>query len=51
MLDGAQLKGTVRGFDSFTVILDDDGGASQMIYKHAIASVVHQGGGIFEKRA
>ena len=51
MLDGAQLKGTVRGFDSFTVILDDDGGASQMIYKHAIASVVHQGGGIFENRA
>ena len=33
MLDGAQLKGTVRGFDSFTVILDDDGGASQVIYK------------------
>ena len=51
MVDGQRLAGTVRGFDSFTVILDDEEGMSQMIYKHAIASVIQKYGGAFEKRA
>ena len=51
MLDGELVRGIVRGFDSFTVILDADTGTSEMIYKHAIASVVHHGTAVFEKRA
>ena len=37
---GVQLKGMVKGFDAFTVILDSQGKPPQLIYKHAIASVV-----------
>ena len=50
LMNGFQLRGVITGFDSFVVVLVSDG-KQQMIYKHAIASVVHQGGGIFEKRA
>lgn len=42
MLDGLELDGTVRGFDSFTVILDCSDGTQQMLYKHAIAAVQQQ---------
>lgn len=38
LVNGFQLKGTVKGFDNFTVILDFDG-KSQMIYKHAISTI------------
>lgn len=37
---GHQLKGNVRGFDAFTVLLDSPGKPTQLVYKHAIASVV-----------
>jgi host factor-I protein len=40
LVGGVQLKGLVRGFDSFTVLLDSPGKPTQIIYKHAIASVV-----------
>lgn len=39
LVNGFQLKGVVRGFDNFTVILDADG-KQQMIYKHAISTIV-----------
>ncbi|WP_258360491.1 RNA chaperone Hfq [Moorella sulfitireducens (nom. illeg.)] len=39
LVNGFQLKGIVRGFDNFTVILDADG-KQQMIYKHAISTVM-----------
>jgi len=39
LVNGFQLKGLVRGFDNFTVILDADG-KQQMIYKHAISTIV-----------
>ena len=38
LVNGFQLKGNVRGFDSFTVILESMG-TQQMIYKHAISTV------------
>lgn len=38
LINGFQLKGTVRGFDNFTVILDSDGKQS-MVYKHAISTI------------
>ncbi len=39
LMNGFQLRGVIRAFDGFTVILDSDG-KQQMIYKHAISTVV-----------
>ena len=33
------VHGIVRGFDGFTVVLDSDG-KQQLIYKHAISTIV-----------
>jgi host factor-I protein len=38
LVNGVQLKGQVRGFDNFTVILESDG-RTQMVYKHAISTI------------
>ena len=34
----AVLRGVLRAFDSFTVVLDSDG-KQQLIYKHAISTI------------
>lgn len=39
LMNGFQLRGVVTGFDSFTVVLDTDG-KQQLIYKHAISTIV-----------
>ena len=39
LMNGFQLRGVVRGFDGFTVVLDSDG-KQQLIYKHAISPIV-----------
>lgn len=39
LVNGVQLKGIVKGFDSFTVVLDSDG-KQQLVYKHAISTVL-----------
>lgn len=39
LINGFQLKGTVTGFDSFTVMLDSDG-KQDLIYKHAISTIM-----------
>lgn len=39
LVNGFQLKGTLRGFDNFTVILESEG-KQQMVYKHAISTVM-----------
>ena len=51
LMNGFQLHGVVKGFDGFTVVLDSEG-RQQLIYKHAISTVVppkpiafEQGGG------
>ena len=38
LTNGFQLKGLVRGFDNFTVVLDTDG-RQQLVYKHAISTI------------
>ncbi|WP_027632129.1 RNA chaperone Hfq [Clostridium hydrogeniformans] len=38
LTNGFQLKGFVKGFDSFTVVLDCDG-RQMLIYKHAISTI------------
>lgn len=39
LTNGFQLKGNVRGFDNFIVILEAEG-KQQMIYKHAISTII-----------
>ena len=39
LMNGFQLRGVVRSFDSFVVLIDADG-RQQMIYKHAISTIV-----------
>ena len=39
LMNGFQLKGIVRGFDSFVVLVESEG-KQQMIFKHAISTVV-----------
>lgn len=38
LTNGFQLKGMVKGFDNFTVVLDTDG-KQQLVYKHAISTI------------
>jgi host factor-I protein len=42
LVNGFQLRGEVRGYDPFVVVLYADG-KQQMVYKHAISTIVpHQ---------
>jgi host factor-I protein len=41
LVNGKTLRGIVKGFDNFTVILNSRGG-QHLIYKHAIAQLVTQ---------
>ena len=38
LLNGFQLKGIVKGFDNFTVILDCDN-KQMLIYKHSMSTI------------
>jgi host factor-I protein len=38
LTNGFQLKGIVKGFDNFTVVLETDG-KQQLVYKHAISTI------------
>ena len=39
LMNGFQMRGVITGFDAFVVILDSDG-KQQVIYKHAISTIV-----------
>jgi host factor-I protein len=39
LTNGFQFKGIVKGFDNFTVVIDCDG-KQQLVYKHAISTIV-----------
>ena len=39
LMNGFQMRGVITGFDSFVVILESDG-KQQMLYKHAISTIV-----------
>jgi len=39
LVNGAEVRGVVKGFDSFTVVIEGDE-RPQMVYKHAIAALV-----------
>lgn len=39
LVSGYQIRGQVKGFDNYTIIMDSDG-KQQMIYKHAISTMI-----------
>lgn len=39
LVNGYQIKGLVKGFDNYTLVLDSEG-KQQLIYKHAISTIV-----------
>ena len=41
LITGKRLMGTVVAHDKFTISLEDKSGAVQLVYKHAISTVVH----------
>ena len=38
LTNGFQLRGMVKGFDNFTVLIDCEG-KQQLVYKHAISTI------------
>ncbi len=38
LVNGFQIRGLVRGFDNFTVIIEAEG-KQQLVYKHAISTI------------
>lgn len=38
LVNGFQIRGLVRGFDNFTVIIENEG-RQQLVYKHAISTI------------
>ena len=41
LVNGYQIKGSVKSFDNFTVLLEVDG-KQQLIYKHAVSTIIPQ---------
>ncbi len=39
LVNGFQIKGLVKGFDSYIIILEGDN-KQQMIYKHAVSTII-----------
>lgn len=39
LINGYQIRGLVKGFDNYTIIVDSEG-KQQLIYKHAISTIV-----------
>lgn len=39
LMNGFQMRGKITGFDAFVVVLETDG-KQQVIYKHAISTIV-----------
>jgi host factor-I protein len=39
LVNGYQLKGLVKGFDNFTVVLENEG-KQQLVYKHALSTLM-----------
>jgi len=49
LTNGFQIKGVVRGFDQYVVMLDSMG-KQNMIYKHAISTVIPTGNLKYQER-
>ena len=40
LVNGFQFKGTVKAFDNFTVVMENEQGQQSLVYKHAISTVI-----------
>ncbi len=39
LVNGFQIRGLVKGFDNFTIIIDSEG-KPELVYKHAISTII-----------
>lgn len=39
LVNGFQLKGLIKGFDNFSIIVESEG-KQQLLYKHAVSTIV-----------
>lgn len=39
LVNGYQIKGVVKGFDSYTIVLEEEN-KQNLIYKHAISTII-----------
>ncbi|MBW6462605.1 MAG: RNA chaperone Hfq [Firmicutes bacterium] len=39
LINGYQIKGVVRSFDNFTILLEVEG-KQQLVYKHAVSTII-----------
>jgi host factor-I protein len=39
LVNGYQIKGMIKSFDNFTVLLEVDG-KQQLVYKHAVSTII-----------
>ena len=40
LMNGVQIKGFVKGFDSYIILLEGDNKQQNMIYKHAVSTII-----------
>ncbi|MEG0855294.1 MAG: RNA chaperone Hfq [Terrisporobacter sp.] len=40
LMNGVQVKGYVKGFDSYIVLLEGENRQQNLIYKHAVSTIV-----------
>lgn len=40
LMNGVQVKGIVKGFDSYIILLESDNKQQNMIYKHAVSTIL-----------
>lgn len=40
LMNGVQVKGHVKGFDSYIILIEGDNRQQNMIYKHAVSTII-----------
>ena len=40
LMNGVQVKGNVKGFDSYIILLEGENKQQNLIYKHAVSTIV-----------
>lgn len=40
LMNGVQVRGHVKGFDSYIIMLEGDNRQQNMIYKHAVSTII-----------
>lgn len=40
LMNGFQVKGLVKGFDSYVILLEGDNKQQNMLYKHAVSTII-----------